>query len=133
MASPIRWAWVWVNSRSLWQTGRPGVLRFMHGATKSWTQLCVWTELNEIIIYLNNKIEYSKIIFIKDVLNATKQVRFSVLIHYESNILEIFKAMLNEDMEFNPCRMNLLMPGYVLWNMNIFSLNYYRVKINLTN
>ena len=29
MASPTRWAWVWVNSRSLWWTGRPGVLRFM--------------------------------------------------------------------------------------------------------
>ena len=28
MASPIRWG-VWVNSRSLWWTGRPGVLRFM--------------------------------------------------------------------------------------------------------
>ena len=27
--SPTRWAWVWVNSRSLWWTGRPGVLRFM--------------------------------------------------------------------------------------------------------
>ena len=23
------WTWVWVNSRSLWWTGRPGVLRFM--------------------------------------------------------------------------------------------------------
>ena len=29
MASPTRWTWVWVNSRSLWWTGRPGVLRFM--------------------------------------------------------------------------------------------------------
>ena len=29
MASPTRWAWVWANSRSLWWTGRPGVLRFM--------------------------------------------------------------------------------------------------------
>ena len=29
MASPTRWAWVWVNSGSLWWTGRPGVLRFM--------------------------------------------------------------------------------------------------------
>ena len=29
MASPTRWAWVWVNSMSLWRTGRPGVLRFM--------------------------------------------------------------------------------------------------------
>ena len=28
MASPTRWMWVWVNSRSWWWTGRPGVLRF---------------------------------------------------------------------------------------------------------
>ena len=27
MASPTRWAWVWVNSRSWWWTGRPGVLQ----------------------------------------------------------------------------------------------------------
>ena len=29
MASPTRWAWVWVNSGSLRWTGRPGTLRFM--------------------------------------------------------------------------------------------------------
>ena len=29
MASPTRWTLVWVNSRSWWWTGRPGVLRFM--------------------------------------------------------------------------------------------------------
>ena len=29
MASPTRWTWVWVNSGSLWWTGRPGMLRFM--------------------------------------------------------------------------------------------------------
>ena len=29
MASPTPWAWVWVNSWSLWWTGRPGMLRFM--------------------------------------------------------------------------------------------------------
>ena len=29
MASPTRWAWVWVNSGSWWWTGRPGMLRFM--------------------------------------------------------------------------------------------------------
>ena len=27
MASPTRWTWVWVNSRSWWWTGRPGVLQ----------------------------------------------------------------------------------------------------------
>ena len=29
MASLTRWTWVWVNSKSWWCTGRPGVLRFM--------------------------------------------------------------------------------------------------------
>ena len=29
MASPNRWTWVWVNSRSWWWTGRPGVLQAM--------------------------------------------------------------------------------------------------------
>ena len=45
MASPTRRTWVWVNSRSWWWTGRPGVLLFM-GVTKSWTWLRDWTELN---------------------------------------------------------------------------------------
>ena len=29
MASPTQWTWVWVSSRSLWWTGRPGVLQSM--------------------------------------------------------------------------------------------------------
>ena len=29
MASPTQWTWVWVNSRSWWWTGRPGMLRLM--------------------------------------------------------------------------------------------------------
>ena len=29
MASPTQRTWVWVDSRSWWWTGRPGVLRFM--------------------------------------------------------------------------------------------------------
>ena len=29
MVSPTQWAWVWVNSRSWWWTGRPGVLQSM--------------------------------------------------------------------------------------------------------
>ena len=28
-ASPTQWTWVWVNSRSWWWTGRPGVPQFM--------------------------------------------------------------------------------------------------------
>ena len=29
MASPTQWTWVWVDSKSWWWTGKPGVLRFM--------------------------------------------------------------------------------------------------------
>ena len=42
MASLAQWTWVWINSRSWWWTGRPGV----HGVSKSQTELSYWTELN---------------------------------------------------------------------------------------
>ena len=29
MASPTQWTWIWVNSRSWWKTGRPGMLQFI--------------------------------------------------------------------------------------------------------
>ena len=43
MASPTQWIWVWVNSRSWWWTGRPGVLQSMglQRAGRDWA-----TELN---------------------------------------------------------------------------------------
>ena len=45
MASPTQ---VWVNSRSLWWTGRPGVLRFMglQRVRHDWATELNWTELN---------------------------------------------------------------------------------------
>ena len=46
MASPTPWTWVWINSRSRWGTGRPGVRRAaVHGVAKSGIQLSDWTEL----------------------------------------------------------------------------------------
>ena len=47
MASPTQWAWVWVNSRSLWLTGRPGMLRFMglQRVRHDWATELNWTEL----------------------------------------------------------------------------------------
>ena len=46
MASPTRWVWVWVNSWSLWWTGRLGVLRFMGSkrAGHDWATELNWTE-----------------------------------------------------------------------------------------
>ena len=46
MASLTRWMWVWVNSRSWWRTGRPGVLRFMGSqrVRHDWATELNWTE-----------------------------------------------------------------------------------------
>ena len=47
MASPTRWTRVWVNSRSWWWTGRPGVLQFM--GLQSRTQLSDWLNWRHIL------------------------------------------------------------------------------------
>ena len=46
MASPTQWTWVWVNSRSWWWTGRPGVLRFMGSqrVRHNWATELNWTD-----------------------------------------------------------------------------------------
>ena len=46
MASPTRWAWVWVNFGSWWWTGRPSALRFMGLQESDMTELLNWSELN---------------------------------------------------------------------------------------
>ena len=48
-ASPTQWIWVWVNSRSWWWIGRPGVPRSMGSKSQTW--LSSWTELN-VSLYL---------------------------------------------------------------------------------
>ena len=52
MASLTRWIWVWVNSRSWWWTGRPGVLQFMGLQKESdITEWLNWTELMASLLY----------------------------------------------------------------------------------
>ena len=48
MASLTRWTWVWVNSRSWWWTGMPGVLWFMGLQRVGYDRATEmnWTELN---------------------------------------------------------------------------------------
>ena len=52
VVSFTRWAWVWVNSRSWWLTGRPGMLQSM-GSPRSQTWLSNWTELNLCFLWRN--------------------------------------------------------------------------------
>ena len=60
MASPTWWTWVWVNSRSWWWTGRPGVLRFMESQRigHDWVTELNWTEDLFNVITQQTLIEY---------------------------------------------------------------------------
>ena len=62
MASSTPWTWVWVNSRSWWWTGRPGVLQSM--GLQSWTWLSNWTELKWLkVIFWYLKVLLQKYIY----------------------------------------------------------------------
>ena len=47
MASPTRWTWIWVNSKSLWWTGRPGLPWFMglQRVRHDWATELNWTDV----------------------------------------------------------------------------------------
>ena len=62
MASPTRWTWVWVNSRSGWWTGRPGVLQFMglQRVGRDWA-----TELNWVLIVVAIIFSVLEVVFLR--------------------------------------------------------------------
>ena len=61
MASLTQWTWVWMNSRSWWWTGRPGVLWFMglQRIRRDWP-----TELNCSFMFFSSITLYSFSFFI---------------------------------------------------------------------
>ena len=53
MASLTRWTWVWVNSGSLWWTGRQGVLQFMglQRVGHDWATELNWTDPKPKLVF----------------------------------------------------------------------------------
>ena len=49
IASLTQWTWVWVDSRSWWWTGRPGMLWFM--GSQSWTLPSDWTDTDTDLFF----------------------------------------------------------------------------------
>ena len=60
MASLTQWAWVWVNSRNWWWTGRPGVLQFL-GLQRVRHDLV--TELNWTLVYMIRLVSFLRLWF----------------------------------------------------------------------
>ena len=60
MASPMQWTWVWVNSRSWWWTGRPGLLQSMglQRTGHDWVAKLNWTKTQHKWIISSHTINY---------------------------------------------------------------------------
>ena len=66
MASPTQWTWVWINSRSWWWTGKPGVLQSMGSqrVRHDWATELNWTEfLNTLrgINFMGGELSWDRI------------------------------------------------------------------------
>ena len=67
MASSAQWTWVWVDFRSWWQTGRPGVLRFIESQRvgRDWATELNWNVCNYLysvlLIWLEDFYSFLKI------------------------------------------------------------------------
>ena len=62
----LRWTWVWVNSRSWWWTGSPGMLRFMGSqrVRHDWATELNWTELNHGKVLFIDLLLLSKYVYL---------------------------------------------------------------------
>ena len=61
-ASPTWWTWVWVNSRSWWWTGRPGMLQFMglQRARHDWANELNWISIHWKITLFRSYLPYPR-------------------------------------------------------------------------
>ena len=89
MASPTWWTWVWVNSRSWWWTGRPGMLRFM-GSQRvghDWATELNWNEYTFLNAILSN---YPTLAFSHRVQNTVLYICVSFAVSHIGSSLPSF-------------------------------------------
>ena len=55
MTSPTPWTWVWVNSRSWWWTGKPGMLWFMglQRVRHNWATDLIWSDATILAVFID--------------------------------------------------------------------------------
>ena len=103
MSSSIRWTWVWVNSRSWWWTGKPGMLpsmglqRVRHDwvIELNWTDQIASLKFKSLHIFTNGVWMYPFHIFLSSVGDvALKQYQFDELKWYFAILLFSFSCCL---------------------------------------
>ena len=92
MASLTRWTWIWVNSRSWWWTGRPGMLWFMGSqrVRHDWATELNWTDTMAHHTPMTNSLrdEFSKVSILRIQIGKTM-----IEIWWKITIIELAKRI----------------------------------------
>ena len=100
MASPTRCTWIWVNSRSWWWTGRPGVLWLMglQRVRHNWATELDWTDAKKKKQNLN--------LYLKLYLKMNSKCILDICVRCENRILQVSVL---------PC----FLAGEMIWNSGV--------------
>jgi len=91
MASLTQWTWIWVNSRSWWWTGRPGVLQFV-GSQRVGHNLVTelnWSQYGYFFFFFRNLcLQKYKRFHSKSLVKVSPMLSFVIFLSY--SIISIF-------------------------------------------
>ena len=110
--TPTQWTWVWVNSRSWWWTGRPGVLWFMGSQRVRHDQVTElnWTKLEKVKKYSTRGIFKSK--EMKIMARIRKEITGENAIH--ESLLDFERNLIREELIVLICRIMALICRTIL-------------------
>ena len=88
MASPTQWTWVWVNSRSWWWIGGPGMLQSMGSqrVRHDWVTELNWTEVRNHHFFKNMSVRSVESYFLRP--HGLNPARLCCLWNFTDKILE---------------------------------------------
>ena len=93
MASPAQCTWVWVNSKSWWCTGRPGVLWFT-GSQRirhDWATELKWSDAYRVWLWKNNILKLVHIV-LQCFQNLTHHMGFSNILYLKITFFRNLKS-----------------------------------------
>ena len=118
MASPTQWTWVWVDPRSWWWTGRPGVLRCI-GSQRvghDWATELNWSTQNFPLVAFD--------LYVTAL--STRTLTFKLNLHSQDSYQEKYRNIIHNSK--HEIKVLLIKTEPILWNCNSLNRSLYLLR-----